>query len=158
MRDWVDGLCVAGGWPSAGGIGVGTRSTEILLSYHLPYAGGLSFFSSQQGFICDNVLNCQVVLVSGEIVNANAEEHTDLWVGLRGAGNSLGIVTHFDLTIFGQGLLSRGTIYYFPQSFSSQIKAQVTELRKAVTSKDIHLMLSVRYSAMLNNNTFMCLN
>lgn len=50
--------------------------------------GGLSFFSSREGFICDNVVNYEVVLASGEIVNANAHKNTDLWGALRGGGNN----------------------------------------------------------------------
>lgn len=50
----------------------------------LALAGGLSFFSSREGFICDNVVNFEVVLASGKVVNANANENADLWKALRG--------------------------------------------------------------------------
>jgi hypothetical protein len=39
--------------------------------------GGLSFFSSREGFVSDNVLNYEIVLASGEIVNANAGSNSE---------------------------------------------------------------------------------
>ena len=42
--------------------------------------GGISFFSPEKGFACDNVVNMEVVLANSEIVNANAHEiRTSSW-------------------------------------------------------------------------------
>ncbi|CAJ2503964.1 Uu.00g113580.m01.CDS01 [Anthostomella pinea] len=98
----------------------------------LALAGGLSFVSSREGFISDNVLNSEVVLASGSIVNANARENPDLWVALRGGGNNLGVVTRFDFPL-------------------------VAELRKPDASKETHLMVSIGYTAMMGPQ-MMCLN
>jgi FAD/FMN-containing dehydrogenase len=57
----------------------------------MSFEGGLSFYSSREGFICDNIVNFEVVVASGEILNANAQENQDLWVALRGGGNNLGM-------------------------------------------------------------------
>ena len=54
----------------------------------LPRPGGLSYFSARFGFVCDNVVNYEIVLASGEIVNANATSNPDLWVSLRGGSNN----------------------------------------------------------------------
>lgn len=37
--------------------------------------GGISYFSPQVGFTCDMVVNFEVVLASGKLVNANATCH-----------------------------------------------------------------------------------
>ena len=124
---------------------------------YLTLSGGLSFFSSREGFICDNVLNYEVVLASGEIVNANAKENADLWTALRGGGNNLGVVTRFDLRTFKQGKIWGGTVFYFAAGFPGQIDALVSELHKPDASKDTHLMISIGYAAMFGNN-LMCLN
>jgi FAD/FMN-containing dehydrogenase len=72
------------------GLGVtGGKSTTCGIG-GLATQGGLSFFSSREGFICDNVVNFEVVVASGEILHANARENSDLWVALRGGGNNLG--------------------------------------------------------------------
>lgn len=54
-------------------------------------SGGLSFYSTREGFICDNVINFEVVVASGEILNANCQKNPDLWAALRGGGNNLGM-------------------------------------------------------------------
>ncbi|KAI6084062.1 hypothetical protein F4821DRAFT_271334 [Hypoxylon rubiginosum] len=123
----------------------------------LALAGGLSFVSSREGFICDNALNFEVVLASGCIVNANAHENSDLWIALRGGGNNLGIVTRFDFRTFKQGPVYGGSIYYFGDSFPGQLEALVTELQKPDASKDTHLMVSIGYAAMFGSQ-MMCLN
>jgi FAD/FMN-containing dehydrogenase len=42
----------------------------------------------EQGFASDNVINFEVVLADGSIVNANKTSHTDLFWALRGGGKS----------------------------------------------------------------------
>jgi hypothetical protein len=110
--------------------------------------GGLSFFSSREGFICDNVVNYEVVLSTGKIVNANANDNPDLWRALRGGGNNFGIVTRFDLKTFEQGPFWGGAVFYFPPSFPSQIEALCNELNKPDASEETHLMLSQGYSGL----------
>lgn len=39
-------------------------------------AGGMSFLSTQYGWAANSVINFEVVLANGTIVNANAKEHT----------------------------------------------------------------------------------
>lgn len=129
------GLGVTGSRSALGGIG------------GLALAGGLSFFSSREGFICDNVTNFEVVLASGQTINANASEHADLWRALRGGGNNLGVVTRFDMRTFPQGPFRGGAVLYFPPSFPGQVDALVAELQKHDASDEMHLMLSIGYSA-----------
>ncbi|RSL53734.1 hypothetical protein CEP54_010228 [Fusarium duplospermum] len=63
--------------------------------------GGISFLSGRRGWACDNVQNYQVVLASGDIINANPKQHKDLYWALRGGGgSSFGIVTRFDLDAY----------------------------------------------------------
>ncbi|CEI39927.1 hypothetical protein FVEN_g2195 [Fusarium venenatum] len=66
--------------------------------------GGISYFSGSKGWACDNVRNYEVVIASGDIVNASPDTNTDLYWALRGGGGSnFGIVTRFDLASFEQG-------------------------------------------------------
>lgn len=62
--------------------------------------GGNSFYTAKTGFACDSVVNYEVVLASGEIVNANASARSDLWKALKGGGCNFGIVTRFDVEAF----------------------------------------------------------
>ncbi|KAL7620591.1 hypothetical protein AAE478_009586 [Parahypoxylon ruwenzoriense] len=79
------GVTVAGG--RDGDVGVG----GFLLG------GGNSFFSGRLGFGCDSVMNFEVVLVNGTIINANSTNNRDLWKALKGGGSNFGIVTRFDM-------------------------------------------------------------
>lgn len=73
--------------------------------------GGLSVFSPEHGFACDNVINFQVVFASGDIVNANTAENSDLYRAIRGGQSNFGIVTRCDIithegpTFWGGGIL-----------------------------------------------------
>ncbi|KAI1878034.1 uncharacterized protein JN550_000216 [Neoarthrinium moseri] len=130
------GLGCSGSRSSKGGIG------------GLALSGGLSIFSSREGFICDDVLNYEIVLGSGEIVNANSNENADLWKALRGGGNNFGVVTRYDMRTFKQGPFWGGALYYFSPSFPGQVEALVHELQKPDATADTHLMMSLGYTAM----------
>lgn len=106
--------------------------------------------------ICDNIVNYEVVLASGEVINANAHENSDLWRSLRGGGNNFCVVTRFDFRTFKQGDFWGGAIFYFPPSFPSQIEALVHELKKPDTSNETHIMLSLLWAAQFGQP--MCLN
>lgn len=77
---------VAGG--RNGGVGVGG----------LTLGGGISYFSPQVGFTCDTVMNFEVALADGALVNANISSHPDLFHALKGGTNNFGLVTRFDFT------------------------------------------------------------
>jgi hypothetical protein len=120
-------------------------------------SGGLSFFSSREGFVSDSVLNYEIVLASGSVVNANAETNSDLWYALKGGSNNFGIVTRFDFRTFPQGRFWGGSLYYFGNSFPSQIEALVTELKKPDATEETHLMISVGFAAQFGPKA-MCMN
>lgn len=94
--------------------------------------GGISFFSPRTGFVCDNVLNYEVVLASGEIVDANATSHSTLFKALKGSSNNLGIVTAFTMKTFSQGKFYGGSIILHDTN-ADQI---VSELYKIATTPD----------------------
>lgn len=52
--------------------------------------GGLSFLSAQYGLPCDTVINYEVVLANGSIVDARSDSNSDLYLALRGGGNQFG--------------------------------------------------------------------
>ncbi|EAS29085.2 uncharacterized protein CIMG_13298 [Coccidioides immitis RS] len=70
-----------------GGVGVG----GLLLG------GGMSYYSGRSGLGCNEVVNFEVVLANGSIVDANSNENPALWKALKGGGLNFGIVTNFDI-------------------------------------------------------------
>ncbi|CAH0051926.1 unnamed protein product [Clonostachys solani] len=127
------GLGVTGGRSNTNGVG------GLVLS------GGLSFFSSREGFITDNVISFEVVLASGQVITAGPRTNPDLYKAMRGGGNNLGIMTKVTMRTFQQGSFYGGSVFYPPQSFPSQVDAIVNELNSPTTS-ETHLMISVAYS------------
>ncbi|KAI9714694.1 MAG: hypothetical protein M1828_001123 [Chrysothrix sp. TS-e1954] len=82
------GRVVAGG--RNGKVGVGG----------LILGGGKTFFSGRRGFACDDVISYDVVLADGRIVTADATQHSDLFMALRGGSGNFGIVVNFKMNCF----------------------------------------------------------
>ncbi|KAF5846786.1 hypothetical protein GGP41_004899 [Bipolaris sorokiniana] len=85
--------------------------------------GGNTFFTAQRGWGCDQVKNFEVVLSSGEVVNANATCNSDLFLALKGGSSNFGIVTRFDMETFKQGDLWGGTMSYSKNYTQAHIDA-----------------------------------
>jgi FAD/FMN-containing dehydrogenase len=68
-------------------------------------------------------VNFEVVLASGEIVNANATSRSDLFTALKGGQNNFGIVTRFDLKAFPATKIWGGRIVYAPSAASDLLTA-----------------------------------
>lgn len=62
--------------------------------------GGVSFYNAQYGWACDNVINYEVVLPDGKIVQANSATNSDLFLALKGGSSNFGIVTKFTLKTY----------------------------------------------------------
>lgn len=86
-------------------------------------SGGLSFSSPENGFACDTVVNFEVVLANGQVVNANAKSYSDLFVALKGGANNFGVVTRFDLQTIKQQPFWGGGIVYPELTYDQQIAA-----------------------------------
>ncbi|KAI1267907.1 FAD-binding domain-containing protein [Xylariaceae sp. FL1019] len=113
-RDLVEqGITIAGG--RDGDVGVG----GFLLG------GGNSYYSNQVGFGCDSVVNFEVVLADGSIVNANTTHNADLHKALKGGGNNFGIVTRYDMTGIPAPDIFSDTRFYTSDYASEMLDAVV---------------------------------
>ncbi|CEJ82348.1 hypothetical protein VHEMI02417 [[Torrubiella] hemipterigena] len=90
---------------------IGGRVSPIGTS-GLTLGGGISFFSNQHGWACDNVNAYEVVMADGTLRTVTAKQYPDLYWALRGGGNNFGIVTRLHLAAYPQGDLWAGSRFY----------------------------------------------
>ncbi|OAA50877.1 FAD binding domain protein [Beauveria brongniartii RCEF 3172] len=111
---------------------LGGRDADVGVA-GLLLGGGFSYFSGRHGWACDNVRGMEVVLASGQIVHASAEQHQDLFRALKGGGgSSFGVVTRFDLATIQQGDLWTRTVV-----FAGQAKEAIAEAATALIMQGI---------------------
>jgi hypothetical protein len=62
----------------------------------LTLGGGIGFSIREYGLTMDKLIDTKIVLANGSYINANSEDHSDLFWALRGAGGgNYGVVTDF---------------------------------------------------------------
>lgn len=59
----------------------------------LGVGGGIGRYMGTLGMVTDRIVSARVVTAAGDILTVSADEHTDLFWALRGAGANFGIVT-----------------------------------------------------------------
>jgi FAD/FMN-containing dehydrogenase len=78
----------------------------------LTLGGGLGWLMGKHGLSCDNLLSADIVTADGQFLTANAEQHTDLFWGLRGGGGNFGVVTSFEYRVHPVGPVLAGMLLY----------------------------------------------
>ncbi|KAF1846528.1 FAD-binding domain-containing protein [Cucurbitaria berberidis CBS 394.84] len=108
--------------------------------------GGLSYFSGRRGFVCDAVTNFEVVLASGEIVNANKTTNQDLFAALKGGSNNFGVVTKIDFPTFPQDKLWGGMTVHPGTSYPDAVRALHSFATSPTPDPDAHVLLSTGWA------------
>ncbi|KAI1141849.1 FAD-binding domain-containing protein [Hypoxylon sp. FL0543] len=124
---------------------VGGRAASVGVG-GLILGGGISFFSGQYGCTCDNIIEYEIVLGSGEIVTVDSNTNTDLFWALRGGGSNFGIVTRFVVNAFEQGPLWGGTIVWEMHSSKAPLIDAIVKYAEEGSSKDPKGALILSYA------------
>jgi FAD/FMN-containing dehydrogenase len=105
---------------------VGGRIADVGVG-GLTLGGGISFFSNVHGWACDNIASYEVVIASGDVVNASSISHPDLYWALRGGASNFGLVTKFEMRSYPhhQSLMWVGKLMHRISASYDLIKAFV---------------------------------
>jgi hypothetical protein len=98
----------------------------------LTVGGGESFLMSKYGAVCDNVVSAEMILADGRHVRASAEEHADLFWGVRGGGSNFGVVVSFDYRLYEAHEVLAGQ-FVFPVDRARDVLLRYRDLMRDVT-------------------------
>ena len=98
----LHGLAVTGGVISSTGIA------------GLTLGGGLGWLMGTLGMAVDNLVGAEIVMADGQVLRANATEHSDLFWALRGGSGNFGVVTSFEFALHPVGPMVTGGVMAYP--------------------------------------------
>jgi FAD/FMN-containing dehydrogenase len=133
---WAGAGLTAGDYTTAAGahgLATGFGDTGSVGIGGITLAGGIGFLVRTHGLTIDNLLAAEVVTAGGQLLQADAETHPDLFWAIRGGGGNFGVVTCFQFrlhpvsTILG-GMLVLPATPEVIQGFISAAEAAPDEL------------------------------
>jgi FAD/FMN-containing dehydrogenase len=105
----VHGLATTGGVVSTTGIG------------GLTLGGGLGWIMAKYGLAVDNLLSVELVTADARVLRVNAEDHADLYWGLRGGGGNFGIAASLEFRLHRVGPMITGGLVAYPFSSARDV-------------------------------------
>ena len=89
---------------------LGSCPTVGVAGYSL--GGGESSLTPKFGYGCDSIVGLEVLTADGKFLAANAEEHSDLFWAMRGAGANFGIATSLEFQLHPIETVLSGSLRY----------------------------------------------
>ncbi|NJR62295.1 MAG: FAD-binding oxidoreductase [Cyanobacteria bacterium CRU_2_1] len=74
--------------------------------------GGIGWMVRAYGLSIDRLRSVELVTADGQLLRASADEHPELFWGLRGGGGNFGIATAFEVDLHPGGTILGGAIFY----------------------------------------------
>ena len=83
--------------------------------------GGIGWLMRKHGLASDNLVGADVVTADGQFVHASADEHAELFWGLRGGGGNFGVVTSFEFRLHEVGPAVLAGLVFYPGEQVEQV-------------------------------------
>lgn len=78
------------------GLAISSGDTKSVGVGGLTLSGGVGWKVRKYGLALDNLVGAEVVTAAGQVVHTTADDHPELFWGLRGGGGNFGVVTAFE--------------------------------------------------------------
>ncbi|TVY83661.1 FAD-linked oxidoreductase [Lachnellula suecica] len=96
----------------------------------LTLGGGYGYLTGQYGLVIDNLLEVELVLADGSIVNASESQNPDLFWAARGAGRNFGVATSFTFQAYEQRKPVWAGLLVFPKEKLDEVITAANQLYK----------------------------
>jgi FAD/FMN-containing dehydrogenase len=74
--------------------------------------GGIGWMARKYGLTIDHLRSVELVTADCKFLRASADEHAELFWGLRGGGGNFGIATAFEVDLHPAGTVMGGAVFY----------------------------------------------
>jgi len=74
--------------------------------------GGIGWMVRKYGLTLDHLRAVELVTAEGKFIRASADEHAELFWGLRGGGGNFGVATAFEVNLDPVGIVLGGAVFY----------------------------------------------
>jgi FAD/FMN-containing dehydrogenase len=78
----------------------------------LMLGGGIGWMVRKYGLALDHLHTVELVTADGEQLRVSADEHAELFWGLRGGGGNFGVATAFEVDLHPAGTVLGGAVFY----------------------------------------------
>ncbi|MGI8926521.1 MAG: FAD-binding oxidoreductase [Tepidiformaceae bacterium] len=76
----------------------------------LTLGGGFGWLMGKHGLAIDNLIGAEIVTADGEVLNVSADEHPDLFWGIRGGGGNFGVAASLEYRLHPVGQVLSGLV------------------------------------------------